>query len=183
LEECAKEVARSRDKGEELRGGLREIMELADRRKEFFEQEERDRSRLEQIRDKSARLEKQSKECAANVMQIQQRSSKCRADIAMCDARMPELEELKRAAVAAKGFKDAARLTQEIKDLAVRRDALFEAKAGHDADVVSSRSELERIASQLTTLGESVRSLERDSAEAKLRILGEHMNANTYIHT
>ena len=53
------------------------------------------------------------------------------------------------AAVAAKGFKDAAQLSQEIKELAAKRDALLEAKEGLDAEVLASKQELERCNTQV----------------------------------
>ena len=95
----------SREKAGELMHQLREL-----RKEEKVRNVETDRLRSE-WREKEGEL----CECSSEVERVHSDLKECRATIANSDEKIPQLEEVKKAAVAQKNFKDAAKVSSEIK--------------------------------------------------------------------
>ena len=91
-------------------------------RRSLIADAEESNGRILEIRNLLLQKENRKTEIAGQVLALQQQASMCRSELAGIDARVPELEEHKKLAVAAKNFKEAGRLANDLKLLASQRE-------------------------------------------------------------
>ena len=132
IDQAEQTVSATRARAQQTSLQVKELEENAARRRELVQEEESARAAIAQVRWVLGEVRSVKEKTAEQMLVVQQHVSRSRSELASLEAQVPELEEHKRLAVISKNFKEAARLSHEIKMLIAHRDQLTQALQTHN---------------------------------------------------
>ena len=161
----------TRDSAEQWVSKVKELAENAARRRELVVEEEAALGEITKVRVLLKQEVSGKESIAQQMLGVQQQVSRCRSHLASLDAQVPELEEHKKLAVISKNFKEAARLSAEIKALVAQRDALAQSLKNDNATLQQLNLKFTQYEGQQHLLSSQLVAADTHAASLRLKCL------------
>jgi len=166
MEKVAKTLEGAKKRCKEMQVEKQRVDQDSAHRRSLIADAEESNGRILEIRNLLLQKENRKTDIAGQVLTLQQQASMCRSELAGIDARVPELEEHKKLAVAAKNFKEAGRLANDLKLLVSQREETWSSQnsineklqrlhkelADHEEEIAKWKSGLEEEERKATVL-------------------------------
>eukprot|EP00762_Andalucia_godoyi_P002897 ANDGO_04186.mRNA.1 hypothetical protein len=132
--------------------------------------------RIERLRESVSALEEDIQKSASSKLRIQNEISSMRQNMATAEVRLPELEKEKKLAVAARNFREAQRITNEIKQfqqLQVEGETMISALSD---ELLAENRKSEQLSNESVMASSLLQQEERTYDIERIRFLTEQLN-------
>ena len=171
VEEAAACAAATRSSAEEHSAMARQLEQSAIRRRALVQEEDTALGAVARIRQERKVALAARETSAQQMLRVQHEVLRMRSELAVLDAQLPEKEAHKKLAVSAKNFKEASRLSSEIKALLAQRDGLDVKMSADNARLQQLQAALTEHDKQHADASEQLTSAEENAAALRMKSL------------